>query len=147
MTPDKKPQSTYEKHYKEWVQNQEIFKEHPELSELFVELAKAKQLQSESKKRYDAARESIGNILKKCHKFKTFSLISGLQVTISVIKNKRAYKFNEKKFKAEHPNMYRMYLESTTYTSFGGQLIAMPINKSAMEDYQEFESGVEIAND
>ena len=80
----KKKKTTYQKHHEEWKENQEIFKRHPELSELLMELSKAKQAAEDSKVTYEALREQIGKIMKS-HYFKIFSLASGLQVTISEI--------------------------------------------------------------
>lgn len=142
-TKDKKKQGTYKKHYEEWKENQEITSSHPELTELFKELARAKQNKIEAEDNYNKFRHKIGEIMKSCHSKKVFNLATRLQVTISSVANRTTYKFNEDKFKKEHPNMYKMYLEPTSYTAWGGQLFVRQLNASSMADYSEFESEVE----
>lgn len=142
-TKAKKKKTTYQKHHEEWKENQEIFKKHPELSELLMELSKAKQAVEDSKVTYEALREQIGKIMKYRCFSKIFSLAAGLQVTISEYHNRTSYKFNEEKFRKEHPNLYKLYLEPTKYTTYGGQLSVRKLNQSCIEDYSEFGDEVE----
>lgn len=139
-TKAKKKKTTYQKHREEWKENQEIFKRHPELSELLMELSKAKQAAEDSKVTYESLRERIGKIMKSRYS-KIFSLASGLQVTISEYHNRTSYKFNEEKFRKEHPKLYRLYLEPTKYTTYGGQLTVRKLSQDCIEDYSEFGEG------
>lgn len=141
-TKAKKKKATYQRHHEEWKENQEIIKRHPELPELLIELAKAKQAAEDSKTTYEALREKIGKIMKSRCVSKIFNLAAGLQVTISEYHNRTSYKFNEEKFRKEHPNLYKLYLEPTKYTTYGGQLTVRKLNQSCMEDYSEFEDEV-----
>lgn len=129
------------KYQREWEENKKTLKNNPELLELLSELNDAKLLKTQSTTRYNSLRGKIGDILKKGHYNKVFSLNVGLQVTISTMRHRRQYKFNEEKFKADHPELYKKYLESTPYLTYGGQLTVKAIDERSLEYYQEFESG------
>lgn len=126
----------YEKEYKD---NKEAYKKHPELAKLFLQLSKAKQDKEIAEQQYNNCRENIGKILRDCNISKVFNMIVGFQVTISQSANRKTHKFNEEKFKKEHPKLYAKYLETTSYHSYGGQLTAKKIDKKSMENYKILE--------